>query len=416
MYWANFIHIYQPPTQSPDVLARIAHECYRPLVALLRRYPQARLTVNISGSLTELLAGHGYSDVLEGLRALGEAGQVEFTASAMYHPLLPLIPRHQIVRQIQLNTEINRHYLGEGYRPRGFFPPEMAYNFEVADVAAELGYQWLLLDEIACPPATGGSRTGVYRHQDKPSLRLLFRERGLSDGISFGSCPTADAFLAALGDASRAEGYVLTATDGEVYGHHRPGQERLLEEIYSTQALPTCTLSQVLDLFPESGAVGLRECSWASAEDELREGIPYALWSYPGHELHDLQWRLAQLGLLAVSTACPDIRRYPKAQKLLDQGLHSCQFWWASCRPWWEPDMVLRGAKLIVEAIQALGDSVSEETTILAESLYEEIEFLCQEWQAEGRPARLARDYRERHSRVVPGSLTFATGDQERPD
>lgn len=410
MYWANFIHIYQPPTQRLDVLGRIVDECYRPLVALLHRNPEARLTVNISGSLTELLAEHGYRDVLDGLRALGEAGQVEFVGSAMYHPVLPLIPRHQIVRQIQLNSEINQRYLGDAYRPQGFFPPEMAYNFEVAEVAAELGFRWLLLDQIACPrPLT---RRAVFRHQDRPGLRLLFRERGLSDGISFGRLPTGKEFLAELGDEAQGEGYVLTATDGEVYGHHRPGQERLLEDVYSTGALPTCTVSQLVELFPEADEARPRDCSWASSGDELQGGIPYALWAYPGHELHDLQWRLAQLALFAVSTACPDVKRYPKAQKLLDRGLHSCQFWWASCRPWWDRDMVLDGAKLIVQAVQALEGKVPSETALAAESLYEELEVACDEWQAEGRAARQAREYLEAHPGLEPGALAFATGDQ----
>ncbi len=409
MYWANFIHIYQPPTQRLDVLARIVEECYRPLVALLRRHPQARLTVNISGSLTELLADHGYRDVLDGLRALGEAGQIEFVASAMYHPILPLIPRHQIVRQIQLNSDVNRKYLGDAYCPQGFFPPEMAYNFEVADIAVDMGYRWLLLDEIACPSPL--RRDAVYRHADKPALRLLFRERGASDGIGFGRFPSGAAFLEGLGEAVRSEGYVLTATDGEVYGHHRPGQERLLEEVYASDAVRTCTLSQLLELFPDAGAVSPRECSWASHEDELQAGNPYALWSHPGHQLHDLQWRLVQLGLFAVGTACPDIRRYPRAQKLMDQGLHSCQFWWASCRPWWDKDMVLRGAHLVVEAIKGLGKDFSE-TVIAAECFYEELEVMCDEWQSEGHAARLAQEYLARHSGVEPGVLTFATGDQ----
>jgi len=391
MYWANLIHLYQPPTQRAEVLRRIVEECYRPLVALLRRHPQARLTVNIAGSLTELLAEHGYYDVLEGWRALGEAGQVEFTASAMYHPILPLIPRHQVVRQVQLNTEINRHHLGEAYQPRGFFPPELAYNFEVAEVAAALGYRWLLLDEVACPQPL--RRTATLRHRDIPSLGLLFRERALSLGISQGRFPTADAFLAALREAIPGEGYLLTVTNGEVYGHHWPGQQRLLEEIYQRHALPTCTFSEVVERFPAAGAVTPREGAGTVGQDELQEGVPYPQWSYPGHAPHDLQWRLVQLALYAVLTACPDIRRYPRAQQLLDRGLHSCQFWWASCRPWWDRDMALRGTHLLVEAIHALEDGVSPETAILAESLYEELELLCAEWEAEGRPARLAQEY-----------------------
>jgi len=42
MHWANFIHIYQPPTQTEEITRRVTDECYRKLVDILLRHPQAR--------------------------------------------------------------------------------------------------------------------------------------------------------------------------------------------------------------------------------------------------------------------------------------------------------------------------------------------------------------------------------------
>ena len=45
--------------------------------------------------LTEMLADHGYQDILRGLEKLGQAGQVEFTGSAKFHA----IAREEIIKR-----------------------------------------------------------------------------------------------------------------------------------------------------------------------------------------------------------------------------------------------------------------------------------------------------------------------------
>jgi alpha-amylase/alpha-mannosidase (GH57 family) len=81
-HWALLLHFYQPPIQLPYVLRQIACESYRPLIQLLADNPHARVTVNISGVLTEMLIDNAHQDVVEGLAWLAERGQVEFTGSA----------------------------------------------------------------------------------------------------------------------------------------------------------------------------------------------------------------------------------------------------------------------------------------------------------------------------------------------
>src|SRR3990170_755493 len=146
MCWVNLLHIYQPPTQTEEITRRVTDECYRKLVDILLGHPQARVTLNINACLTEQLDRYGLHDVIDGLRALAERHQIEFTGSAMYHPILPLIPPAEMRRQIELNTEVNRRYFGDAYAPQGLFPPEMCYSFQVAQVAADLGFRWLIVD------------------------------------------------------------------------------------------------------------------------------------------------------------------------------------------------------------------------------------------------------------------------------
>jgi hypothetical protein len=406
MYWANLLHIYQPPTQSREIVLKVADECYRKLVGIVKSCPTAKLTLNINACLTEQLMRYGLEDIIFDLTELAQRGQIEFTASAMYHPILPLIPRSEMVRQIELNTAINCRYLGAAYNPKGFFPPEMCYSFEVAEVAANLGYNWIVIDEIGYNGKLGAvSQNTLYQVEGLNDFFVFFKERPVSAAITYGSYPTADSFLAALSETIAGDGYLLSGTDGEVYGHHRPGQERLLEDIYSGELLPTCTISELLSLCSKVEMASPLPSSWGTWQDEMTQGAPYAQWSYPGNELHKLQWELTNLAIAVIASLPQNAPHYEQGRQILDQGLHSCQYWWASCRPWWDTGMIQTGAKILLQAIEQVADIVPQQWE-RAQGLYYSICHMAQSWQETGKAQRLREGYLRSHPQVA-SELTF---------
>jgi alpha-amylase/alpha-mannosidase (GH57 family) len=406
MYWANFLHIYQPPTQSEAIVVKVANECYRKLMRMLQNYPRAKLTLNINACLTEQLMQYGFGDIISELSESAQRGQVEFTASAMYHPILPLIPRSEMVRQIELNTAVNRRYFGDVYNPKGFFPPEMCYSFEVAEVVADLGYQWIVIDEIGYNGKVGSvAKDSLYRIEGLGDFYVFFKERPISTGIAYGSHLTADKFLADLSETINKEGCLLTGTDGELYGHHRPGQERLLEDIYSQGLLPTCTISELLSLFSKVKTANPLPSSWSTWEDEMAQGAPYSLWSYPGNELHELQWRLTELAIDTIANLPQNTPSFEQARQLLDRGIYSCQYWWASCRPWWDTGMVQRGAKTLLEAIERVAE-IAPQQWEQAQELYRSIYHMVWNWQDTGKAQRLKEEYLLSHPQIT-SELTF---------
>ena len=151
MYWGNFLHFYQPPTQKKEWVDRITKESYRRILGGLLENPKGKITFNINGVLFDLWKEYGYDDVIEAVGKLLERGQIELTGSAKFHPLLPKIPASEIKRQIELNTKTLQGYLGNGYQPKGFFPPEMAYDQSVARAAKEMGFSWIIAEELSFP-------------------------------------------------------------------------------------------------------------------------------------------------------------------------------------------------------------------------------------------------------------------------
>jgi alpha-amylase/alpha-mannosidase (GH57 family) len=407
MYWANFLHIYQPPTQTEEIVRKVTTESYSKLVRILEEAPQAKITLNISAVLTEQLSRYGLEDILKGLKRLAEQGRIEFTGSAMYHPILPLIPKEESIRQIKLNTEVNRRYFGEVYNPQGFFPPEMCYSLDVAKIVAEMGFKWIIVDEISFGGKIGQAQNDIiYNIQELPNFAIFFKERPFSSGITYGKYPASQPFFEALGRKRSSNSYLLTGTDGEIYGHHRPGQEKLLEEVYKNGELQTCTISELLRFFARREKVRPVPSSWSTWQDEMEEHIPYPQWDYPGHGLHRLQWKLTNLALETFKSIPGETAGYEEARHLLDEGLHSDQFWWASCRPWWDTGMIESGARRLFKAISQIQQALPPEKFNQASDLLDSIINAAHEWQETGEANRRKERYLEEH-REVTSELTF---------
>lgn len=359
LYLALFLHFYQPPTQFPQITKKIAKESYEKLLKIIYYRDRSCLTVNISASLTEQLVALGLGRIIDGFKALAKEGRVELTGSAAYHPLLPKIPKREMVRQIKLNEETNREYFGPS--GKGFFPPEMAYSPEVGEVVERLGYKWIILDESALP----GDYTSVnfiYRKKNS-KLAVFIRNRKLSLKIAFSGITNIGELLKFF-DRERydlnGDGYIIVALDGETFGHHQPGQLKFLEEILEAPSskfqvpIKFVTISELLNLFPKRLEIEPQTSSW---------GESWKRWDDPKNPIHRLQWRLYRLAL--------NQKNLTSSRLLLDRALHSDQFWWASHSPCWHPKMIERGARILKDVV-LLGESSQKEKEE-AKKLYDDI-------------------------------------------
>jgi len=383
IYWAQLLHFYQ----------------------VFEEYPNARVTINFNGVLTDMLIDCGHKDVIEGLRSLAENGQLEFTGTGKYHPILPLIPREEVKRQIDLNTQTNRRFFGNAYTPQGFFPPEMCYSQGILQPIIKSGYRWIILSGIACP--ADWPLDIIYRAEcDRQEIAVFFRDDVLSNRISFQDLEAKE-FVAHLEEwqGKRENIYVVTAMDAETYGHHIQGWERtFLARVYEELEPPTepleeakqakalagqhaalltnneaaakiqmVTVSQLIDLFPQGQTIEPKPSSWSTTADDMKSGNYYPLWQDKKNEVHRLQWEHLGICIELVNKAleCADNEESRHsatiARGLLDRAEHSCQMWWASNRPMWDINLIHMGLldqlRTVVNAYRAINKSgVSEET------------------------------------------------------
>ena len=405
IYWAQLLHFYQPPTQVPALLRKICDESYRPLLHVFEEYPNARVTINFNGILTDMLMECGHKDVIEGLRSLAEKGQLEFTGTGKYHPILPLIPKEEVKRQIDLNAQTNRRFFGKAYSPQGFFPPEMCYSQGILQPIIKSGCRWIILSGIAC--AADWPLDIIYRVEcNGQEIAVFFRDDVLSNRISFQDLKAKE-FIAHLEEwqGERENIYVVTAMDAETYGHHIQGWERTflarvyeelespaepLEEVKQAKALAgqhaalltndetagkiqMVTISQLLDLFPECQTIEPRPSSWSTTADNMQAGNYYPLWQDKKNEVHRLQWEHLGICIELVNRAlqCADNEESRHsatiARGLLDRAEHSCQMWWASNRPMWDINLIHMGLldqlRTVVNAYRAINKSGAGDET-----------------------------------------------------
>ena len=346
------LHFYQPPTQDPEIVKRIDRECYRPLFQLLLE-TGVEVTVNMNFSLTEQLALYAP----ETLEIVSKLSHCSFTSSAAYHPILPLIPERESVRQIQLNDIGNRELIGEAYCPEGLFPPEMAIGEETVQLVGSTGYNWLITDDVPW----------VHSHLDVPSnwipasegTGVFLRSNFWSNLISFHGGSGSDMVDRMVQDlhswSGEDDSYVVLAMDGETFGHHRDGAidsflRPFFEQIASRDRIRISSLDRIFKEFPlkESPVVS---GSWSTTAADLDAGEPYPLWNNSSNTDHESYWELLNF----VLDECRKSSLVGVAGSV-DKMLYSCPLWWAS--PGRESfSQVRRGILMIIEAaLQVITD------------------------------------------------------------
>ncbi len=371
-YWAPLLHIYQPPTQDIKILRVINKECYKTLFSILEQHDNAKFTLNINGVLIEMLYDYDLGDTMELLKNLVSENKIEIVGTAKFHPILPLIPKKEAYHQIRMNEEINKKEFGNIWERKGFFPPELAISSKVAKIVRELGYKWVIQSGIAYPVEESGVDWPYDKIFSSPNgLQLFFRDDILSNKISFKKI-TAKEFIKDIKkkykDKKRDyknDTYILTAMDGETFGHHIKNYEKVflektLELIAEKDDIETIFISDLDQYFPiVKKAIIPKESSWSTTYNDLLNEIPYPLWNHPDNNIHKYYWKIVKslINLMDLADNLDLTEKwevenyYNTARWFYDRGLHSCPTWWANPQNgMWSPNLIYKGIELLMKA------------------------------------------------------------------
>jgi len=409
MFWANFLHFYQPSNQSDEILEKVVNESYRPLIKGFLNIPKMKINLNISAALTELLVKKGYKDVIDGIRKLAENRKLEFTESAKYHPLLSSLNKKEIIRQITANNKTNKKYFGKTYQPKCFFPPEMAYDLKVGKIVSELNYPLIMLDEISYAGGkTYPQKNKLFSLKGTKDLTIIFRERTISNSIMSSVVRNKKDFFEILGKDLKKNQYLCTAMDGETFGHHRPGLEKFLFKIVSLQKPKQIFLSEIPKYFKIEKGISPVTATWASSQWDIEKGVQFYSWKNPKNKVHNLQWKFFNyVRKLARKKTLSE-----KIQEKLDKALASDQFFWASGEPWWSIEMIEKGTWLLLSALKSF-PKITKKEIEKAEEYYKSILSTAFWWQRSGKIEMMAKKYKE-NIKIPFKERTLGRGEPEK--
>ncbi|MBU4216479.1 hypothetical protein L6270_01725 [Candidatus Parcubacteria bacterium] len=377
MLWINFLHLYQPANKDAYFIQEATDMSYRRIVRALEENPQTKFTLNIQGCLFAHWEALNEGDLIGRIKKLVKKGQVELTGTCAYHPLVPLIPLEEVERQIKENEIILQKHFGSDFKPRGFFFPEMAYGVEAAKLVKSLGYEWIIVDEIAHGGQFGNVDFSKNYLDENSGLKVVFRMRGLSQNF----VPDILGNDQKLLDYKNKHELYITATDAELYGLRHLDHTAEFEKLLKRADLKTLTISEHLQN-KTAVKVKITPCNWESTESEITKSVPYALWLDPRNKIHKQLWNLANLANEVIENNAED-ENIIWAQRHYTLGLASCTFWWASGRDFklfgsvsWNPDEVERGVNEFIRAIRSLHNVETRSVKIKGEKLYIKIKHM----------------------------------------
>lgn len=138
------LHFHQPVGNFDSVFRDAVERCYRPLLECFERHPGVGAALHLSGCLIEWLEAHDRT-LVDRVLALVASGRAEPLGGGFYEPILPAIPRADALDQIERLSAWWR--ARAGVVPRGAWLAERVWEPSLADLLAEAGVEYTILDD-----------------------------------------------------------------------------------------------------------------------------------------------------------------------------------------------------------------------------------------------------------------------------
>lgn len=355
---AILLHFYQPWWQFPEMLATIVRRCYRPIFEWLERYEGFAFSANISWSLLELLAKHGYDDLIELMRDAVEKGKVELFGTDAYHSILPCISNAHIAKEITRDREGKFSVGLPPYTIPGFYLPEYAYERRIIPALRRAGYNFSVVDDAIFAAQHGGAPFDWIPAVD--GFRLLLRSRTWGNVVAhknrdfdhFRNDFEKDVGIWFAGKT----GYVVIATDAETFGYWWQNLMRwllvpMVENWRNGAPVKICSFAELLDTFPAREAT-VPPGSWSTDLADAAKGDWFPLWQSRFNIYHEKLWKMVNLAL-----------RHAENPVVRDDALKitsSCHWWWVSGKGGWNPQFMLFGAEKALRIVERVGDGAAK--------------------------------------------------------
>lgn len=292
-------HFYQPPREDPftgsvppepgaapyaNFNEKITAECYRPNAEAGNF---AYISFDLGPTLAMWMEQHApsvYAQILEADRqSVQRTGHGNALAQVYNHTILPLATARDKRTQVAWGvTDFQQRY---GRAPEGMWLAETAVDLDSLVAMADAGIKYTVLAPWQAAEAVDTTEPYWVRLPGGRTIAVFFYNAPLSGGVSFDWNMTCNADLFAASylpnhlnrwKEQQGEAQLITvATDGELYGHHKPWRDQFLAHLVRHGApaygFEVCSLGTYLAHFPPRREVRLHTpSSWSCHHGVVR--------------------------------------------------------------------------------------------------------------------------------------------------
>lgn len=304
---------YFDDAKNRAVVRKVGDKCYLPMTNLLldliqKHRDEFHCTFAVTGTALEQFR-NWYPEVLDNFKRLADTGCVEFLGETYYHSLASLFSENEFREQVRHHSNLMQSEFG--MRPTAFRNTELIYSNHTAGMAADLGFQGLLM-EGADRVLDWRSPNFVYRPRFAPHLKLLTKNYRLSDDIAFrfserswSEWPLTTDKFAKWAHAISGNGNTLNLfMDFETFGEHQWEDSgifdfmRVLPEALCRH--PEFGFRTVSETMADHAAVGdidvKNPVSWADTERDVSAWLGNSMQREAIEALYELEERINFLG------------------------------------------------------------------------------------------------------------------------
>jgi hypothetical protein len=383
--WANLINFYQPPNIDRTQLEQIVNKSYLPMLRIFDQNPEYKFSINIPGSTVELLIRTGFGQMIKKLGELADRGQVDFTMSPKYQPLLPLLSDDDIDRQIDANNKVCKRYFGINYAPRGMYSPFLAYSQAVSKATARFGLKWVVADEISFSNGSRSDYSSLLMDKAGGGVILFPRHRELSDQLEGNMWArkvpkSASEFTQIAQQKCGNDKYFVTIINAEYFGYHIPGRFGLLKALHAENKFRRMSLSELRSYIKRKEFVKPIEGTSETRPYDAKRKKPYFLWQNESNLVQQTLWQLFGLASAEIRNAgSKGDPQFVRAREMFDTASAAVNWLMASGNPYWDSAYPLRAADDLALAVFVLLSSPlkAKETAIACrQKIYDTVEQL----------------------------------------
>jgi len=383
LLWGNLINFYQPPTIDRAELDKIVNKSYIPVLRIFSQNPDLRFTINLPGSTVELLIKTGFGTLIKKIAEMAERGQIDFTMTPKYQPIMPFLDDNDLDRQIEASNKICKRYFGINYTPKGLYSPCMAYSPVVSKVTARFGLKWVVVDDISISNGNQNGRILLYMDKAAGGIILIPRHRELSEllqgAVWAKKLPRSSSdFIQMALQKCPNDKYFVTVIDAEYFGYTHAGRHGLLKALYNEAKIRKVTLSDLRTQIKRKEFIKPVEGTAETRPNDMKRKKPYFLWQNESNIIQQTLWQLFNLASAEIKNAgSKGDPQYVRAREMFDSASASVNWLMASGNPWWNGAYALQAADDLAIAVFVLLSSplkAKENAIAMRLKLYEDIE------------------------------------------